>query len=68
MIYEEDYKQLCAWVLMKTNIETGGDLFGLWAEKHTAVIQFVVVLAKIVEDLQFLSTKMSATWRRLVRT
>lgn len=42
MIYEEDYKQLCAWVLKKTNIETGGDLFGLWADKHTAVIQFVV--------------------------
>ena len=42
VIYEEDFKQLCAWVLMKTNIETGGDLFGLWADKHTAVIQFVV--------------------------
>ena len=42
VIYEEDFKQLCAWVLKKTNIETGGDLFGLWADKHTAVIQFVV--------------------------
>ncbi|XP_022797920.1 eukaryotic translation initiation factor 5B-like [Stylophora pistillata] len=42
VIYEKDYKQLCAWVLKKTNIETGGDLFGLWADKHTAVIQFVV--------------------------
>ena len=42
VIYESDYKQLCAWVLKKTNIETGGDLFGLWADKHTAVIQFVV--------------------------
>ena len=41
-IYEEDFKQLCAWVLMKTDIETGGDLFGLWTDKHTAVIQFVV--------------------------
>ena len=42
VIYENDYKQLCSWVLKKTNIETGGDLFGLWADKHTAVIQFVV--------------------------
>ena len=42
VIYESDYKQLCAWVLKKTDIETGGDLFGLWADKHTAVIQFVV--------------------------
>ena len=42
MIYEEDYKELCAWVLKKPNIETGGDLFGLWADKHTAVIQLVL--------------------------
>ena len=42
VIYESDYKQLCTWVLKNTDIETGGDLFGLWADKHTAVIQFVV--------------------------
>ncbi len=42
LIYEEDYKELCAWVLKKPNIETGGDLFGLWADKHTAVIQLVL--------------------------
>lgn len=42
VIYEEDYKELCAWVLKKPNIETGGDLFGLWADKHTAVIQLVL--------------------------
>lgn len=42
MIYEQDYKELCAWVLKKPNIETGGDLFGLWADKHTAVIQLVL--------------------------
>ena len=42
MIYEKDYKELCAWVLKKPNIETGGDLFGLWADKHTAVIQLVL--------------------------
>ena len=42
IIYEEDYKQLCAWVLKKPNIETGGDLFGLWSDKRTAVIQLVL--------------------------
>ncbi|KAL9971583.1 hypothetical protein ACROYT_G017762 [Oculina patagonica] len=42
LIYEKDYKELCAWVLKKPNIETGGDLFGLWADKHTAVIQLVL--------------------------
>ena len=42
VIYESDYKQLCTWVLKNTDIETGGDLFDLWADKHTAVIQFVV--------------------------
>ena len=42
VIYEEDYKELCAWVLRKPNIETGGDLFGLWADKHKAVIQLAL--------------------------
>ena len=41
-IYESDYKELCAWVLKRESIETGGDLFGLWADKRTAVIQLVV--------------------------
>ena len=42
VIYENDYKELCAWVLRRPNIETGGDLFGLWANKYTAVIQLVL--------------------------
>ena len=42
VIYENDYKELCAWVLRKPHIETGGDLFGLWANKYTAVIQLVL--------------------------
>ena len=42
VIYEEDYKELCAWVLRKPHIETGGDLFGLWANKYSAVIQLVL--------------------------
>ena len=42
VIYEEDYKELCAWVLRKPNIETGGDLFGLWADEYNAVIQFAL--------------------------
>ena len=39
LIYEEDYRELCAYVLMKPEIETGGDLFGLWLDEHRAVIQ-----------------------------
>ena len=42
VMYENDYKELCAWVLRKTHIETGGDLFGLWANKYSAVIQLVL--------------------------
>ena len=42
VIYENDYKELCAWVLRKPHIETGGDLFGLWANKYSAVIQLVL--------------------------
>ena len=42
VIYEEDYKELCAWVLRKPHIQTGGDLFGLWANKYGAVIQLVL--------------------------
>ena len=42
MIYEEDYKELCAFVLRKPNIETGGDLFGLWADDYKAVIQLAL--------------------------
>ena len=39
LIYEEDFRELCAYVLMKPEIETGGDLFGLWLDEHRAVIQ-----------------------------
>ena len=42
VIYEEDYKELCAWVLCKPHIETGGDLFGLWADEYSAVIQLAL--------------------------
>ena len=42
LIYEEDYKELCAFVLRKPNIETGGDLLGLWANDHKAVIQLTL--------------------------
>lgn len=39
LIYEKDFRELCAYVLMKPEIETGGDLFGLWLDEHRAVIQ-----------------------------
>ena len=42
VIYEQDYKELCSWVLRHKNIETGGDLFGLWSDDRTAVVQLVL--------------------------
>ena len=41
-IYASEYKQICAWVLKERSLETGGDLFGLWNNDHTAVIQLVL--------------------------
>ena len=41
-IYIEEYLQLCSWVLKHEHIETGGDLFGLWADDRTAVVQLVL--------------------------
>ena len=41
-IYANEYRQICAWVLKNQTLETGGDLFGLWAEDRTAVIQLVL--------------------------
>ena len=62
VIYEEDYKELCAWVLCKPHIETGGDLFGLWADKYTAVIQLALgpgkrcrrTTASFYQDVEYL--------------
>ena len=42
VIYANEYKQICAWVLQYGYLETGGDLFGLWKDDHTAVIQLVL--------------------------
>lgn len=41
-IYANEYKQICAWVLKNQSLETGGDLFGLWFDDHTAVVQLVL--------------------------
>ena len=41
-IYADEYKEMCAWVLKNKTLETGGDLFGLWSEDGTAVIQLVL--------------------------
>ena len=42
VIYANEYRQICAWVLQHGFLETGGDLFGLWKDDHTAVIQLVL--------------------------
>ena len=34
--------QIQEWVSKHQNIGTGGDLFGLWLDDHTAVVQFVL--------------------------
>ena len=41
-INEGEMYQIQEWVLKYKNIETGGDLFGLWLDDHTAVVQFVL--------------------------
>ena len=41
-IYEDEMEKIRDWVLLKDNIETGGDLFGLWEDQHTAIVQFVL--------------------------
>ena len=41
-INEREYQRICLWTLKQQSLETGGDLFGLWLDKHTAVIQLVL--------------------------
>ena len=41
-IYESEFEKIKEWVLRHKNIETGGDLFGLWVDAHTAVVQFAL--------------------------
>ena len=41
-IYANEYREICAWVLKNQRLETGGDLFGLWSDDHSAVIQLVL--------------------------
>lgn len=41
-IYESELAKIKNWVLLHKNIETGGDLFGLWVDSHTAVVQIAI--------------------------
>ena len=41
-MYECELNFLKWLVLQKPNIETGGDLFGLWQDERTAVVQFIL--------------------------
>lgn len=41
-IYKDDLEDIKDWVMQKGDIETGGDLFGLWWDKHNVVVQFVL--------------------------
>ena len=41
-IYERELDFLKWLVLQKRQIETGGDLFGLWRDEGTAVVQLIL--------------------------
>lgn len=41
-INEGERKRIEEWVKLKPDIETGGDLFGLWLDNDTAVVQFAL--------------------------
>ena len=41
-IYEPELDFLKWLVLQKCDIETGGDLFGLWQDENTAVVQLIL--------------------------
>ena len=41
-MYDSELKFLKWLVMQKPHIETGGDLFGLWQDKDTAVVQFIL--------------------------
>mgnify|MGYP002803898031 CR=1 FL=1 len=38
-VYENDYEEIQKLVLQYPHIETGGDLFGLWKDERTVIIQ-----------------------------
>jgi integrative and conjugative element protein (TIGR02256 family) len=38
-VYEDDYRQIRELVQHYPHIETGGDLFGLWKDERTVIIQ-----------------------------
>ncbi|XP_031566102.1 glutamic acid-rich protein-like, partial [Actinia tenebrosa] len=42
LMYESEYRQIQAWVDKYQHLETGGDLFGLWKDDHTPVVQLVL--------------------------
>ena len=41
-IYEDEATRISKWTLQYPNIETGGDLFGLWLNENEVVIQAVL--------------------------
>ena len=41
-INQGERDQIYNWVSKHKDIETGGDLFGLWLDEQTAVVQFVL--------------------------
>jgi len=42
VIYESELLQINVWTAKFTKLETRGDLFGLWLDENTAVVQLVL--------------------------
>lgn len=63
VMHECEYLHLCCWILKEEHLETGGDLFGLWADEETAVIQLVLgpgrkcrrTSVSFYQDIEYLS-------------
>jgi hypothetical protein len=47
-IYEDQASRISKWTLQYPNIETGGDIFGLWLNENEVIQAF---LAKTVVEL-----------------
>ena len=63
-IYKDELERIRSWVQQKENIETGGDLFGLWMDKYNVVVQLVLgpgqncrrTTTSFYQDLDYLAT------------
>ena len=63
-IYEDEASRISKWTLQYPNIETGGDIFGLWLNENEVVIQAVIgpgrncrrTITSFFQDEQYLNS------------